>query len=78
MEAKFKIGDRVVVSTQCDHALGYGKADEFHGAIGHIAGVWTYEGDISTDYDVIIDGHASQNARGCPGFEEEWLTLEVM
>lgn len=78
MEAKFKMGDRVVVSTDCDHAIGYATIGEFAGKSGVIAGVFEYDGDIcATDYDVILDDCGPQNARSCPGFEEQWLSLEL-
>jgi len=51
---------------------------QFRGKSGRIAGVWTYQDGVATDYDVIIDEHEAQNARGCPGFEEQWLTLEAV
>lgn len=75
MEAKFKIGDRVVVSMDCDHALGYSSPAEFLGKAGQITGVFEYFGDISTDYDVVLDDVGPKD-NNCPGFEEEWLTLE--
>lgn len=79
MEAKLKMGDRVVVSADCDHAMGYGPAGEFAGKSGVVAGVYEYNSDIcQTDYDVILDNFGPQNARSCPGFEEQWLTLEAV
>lgn len=78
MEAKFKIGDRVVVSMDCDDDLSGRDPVQFRGKSGRIAGVWTYQDGVATDYDVIIDEHEAQNARGCPGFEEKWLTMEAV
>lgn len=75
MKAKFKVGDRVVVSDVCEWAMGYGANHEFRGNAGVIAGVCEYCG-LETDYDVIIDGHEAQDIGSCPGFEENWLTLE--
>lgn len=76
MEAKFKVGDRVVVKQSCYYAMGYaGEVDQFKESHGVIVGVFTYE-TLQADYDVIIDGHEAQNAKDCPGFEEDDLLPE--
>lgn len=75
MEAKFKIGDRVVVSSSCGWAMGYGSNHEFQGKAGIIAYVCEYS-CLQADYDVIIDGHEAQDIHSCPGFEEDDLLPE--
>ena len=78
MEAKFKMGDRVVVSMDCDSAMGYGPATDFLGKHGVITGVFEYQSDINqTDYDVVLDDVGPKD-NNCPGFEEQWLTLETV
>lgn len=76
MEAKFKIGDRVVVKQNCNYAMGYaGDHEQFKGKHGVVAGIYLYA-TLQADYDVIIDEHDAQNKIDCPGFEEEDLELE--
>lgn len=76
MKAKFKVGDRVVVSDGLNHAMGYaGESSQFKGAHGLVVGVFEYQ-TLAADYDVVIDNHEAQNSSDCPGFEEADLSAE--
>lgn len=76
MEAKFKEGDRVTVSSECRFELGGREPSDFHGRSGVIVGVFEY-GVLIPDYDVIIDNHPDKTILSCPAFNEQDLYLEA-
>ena len=75
MEAKFKEGDRVTVSSQCRFELGGREPSDFHGRSGVIVGVFEYS-VLIPDYDVIIDDDPDNTVESCPAFNEQDLYLE--
>jgi ribosomal protein L21E len=77
LEAKFKVGDRVVVSRDCDFEFSGRNPVLFRGRAGVVAGVQLYD-LAESDYDVIIDGDEETCVRSCPAFEESHLSLEAV